>query len=51
MKTVLAGDVNGDGKGDVLGRVNAGGLYGYAGDGTGTIAPGRLIWPTITSAS
>ncbi|WP_262003524.1 trypsin-like serine protease [Streptomyces sp. FIT100] len=51
MKTVLAGDVNGDGKGDVIGRVNAGGLYGYAGDGTGTIAPGRLMWPTITSAS
>lgn len=51
MKTVLAGDVNGDRKGDLLGRVNAGGLYWYASDGAGTIAPGRLMWPTTTSAN
>ncbi|WP_338672191.1 trypsin-like serine protease [Streptomyces sp. SCSIO 30461] len=51
METVLAGDVNGDRKGDLLGRVKTGGLYWYAGDGAGTIAPGRLMWPTTTSAS
>lgn len=52
METVLAGDVNGDRKGDLIGRVDAsGGLYWYAGDGAGTIASGRLMWPTTTSAS
>jgi FG-GAP repeat. len=51
MKTVLAGDVNGDRKGDLLGHTKTGGLYWYAGDGAGTIAPGALMWPTIASAS
>ncbi|GGQ27810.1 trypsin-like serine protease [Streptomyces roseolilacinus] len=51
MKTVLAGDVNGDRKGDLLGRVNAGGLYWYAGDASGALAPGRLMWPTTASAN
>ncbi|MFD3354725.1 trypsin-like serine protease [Streptomyces fradiae] len=46
MATVLAGDVNGDRKGDLLGRITSGGLYWYAGDGAGTIAPGRQMWPT-----
>ncbi len=46
MRHVLAGDFDGDGKGDLLGRVGTGGLYWYAGDDAGTIAPGRLMWPT-----
>jgi hypothetical protein len=51
MGTVLTGDVNGDGKGDLLGHVTSGGLYWYAGDGAGTIAPGRLMWPSSASAN
>ncbi|WP_331752113.1 trypsin-like serine protease [Streptomyces sp. NBC_00829] len=51
IKTVLAGDINGDRKGDLLGRVSSGGLYWYAGNGATTIAPGQLMWPTTTTAS
>ncbi|WP_437009509.1 trypsin-like serine protease [Streptomyces sp. enrichment culture] len=52
MGTVLAGDVSGDHKGDLLGRnATNGNLYWYAGDGTGAVSPGRLMWPTVTSAN
>ena len=52
MDTLLnAGDVNRDGFGDVLARSAAGELWLYAGNGTGALAPGRLLgtgWGGIT---
>ncbi len=52
MDTLLnAGDVNRDGFGDVLARSTAGELWLYAGNGTGALAPGRLLgtgWGGIT---
>ena len=46
-----AGDVNRDGFGDALARDTAGQLWFYAGNGTGTLAPGRVLgggWGPVT---
>ena len=46
-----AGDVNRDGSGDALARDAGGQLWLYAGNGTGTLAPGTVLgggWGSIT---
>ncbi|MCA6094763.1 FG-GAP-like repeat-containing protein, partial [Streptomyces sp. SCA3-4] len=45
MQLVLGGDFNGDGKGDLLARWGRGDLRWYAGDGKGSLADGRAVWP------
>ncbi|MEU7167403.1 FG-GAP-like repeat-containing protein [Streptomyces morookaense] len=46
MQYILAGDFNGDGKGDIFARWGRGTLRWYQGDGKGAIAAGRPVWPT-----
>ncbi|WP_308313050.1 trypsin-like serine protease [Streptomyces sp. ISL-1] len=52
MKAVHVGDVNGDGKSDLIGRqTTSNNFFWYAGDGSGNLALGKTMWPTVSTTS
>ncbi|MDT9681120.1 trypsin-like serine protease [Streptomyces sp. TRM76323] len=50
MKAVFVGDVDGNGKADVIARANNNNFFRYSGDGT-ALAPARPLWLTTPATS